>query len=280
MPALYDAIGAGYGTTRRADPDIADTLARHLALRDDADYLDLACGSGNYTAALAARGGRWSGLDVSTTMLEQARHKGAAVHWLHGDAAAPPFADSRFDGVLCTLAIHHFTSLDAPFAQAHRVLRQGGRFVIFTAFAEQMRHYWLGRYFPQMMARSIEKMPAQGVVQAALHAAGFTHIETQPYFVTPQLQDLFLYAAKQRPAMVLDAAVRANISSFATLCPADELAAGLDALRADLASGRWAGVPLDAPTLGDYAFVIAHRQRSVGRGGLTAQPPACARRTG
>lgn len=35
-----------------------------------------------------------------------------------------------------------------------------GAFVIFTALAEQMRHYWLCHYFPEMMARCIEKMPS------------------------------------------------------------------------------------------------------------------------
>ena len=51
--------------------------------------------------------------------------------------------------MLCTLAIHHFAALQPAFAQAHRVLRTDGRFVIFTAFAEQMHAYWLDRYFPR-----------------------------------------------------------------------------------------------------------------------------------
>ena len=245
--------------TRCADPGIAGTLARHLAMPARGHALDLACGTGNYTAALAARGGTWTGLDVSATMLAQARLAAAPVTWLCGDAAALPFADSRFDAVLCTLAIHHFAALDAAFAQVHRVLRRGGRFVVFTAFAEQMHHYWLGRYFPQMLQRSIAKMPAQAVVQGALRTAGFTQVRVQPYLVNAQLQDLFLYAGKQRPTMYLDAAVRANISSFAALCPPDELSAGLDALRVDLAHGRWAGAAPAGAAAGDYAYVIADK---------------------
>jgi SAM-dependent methyltransferase len=103
VPSLYDAIGAGVGTTPCADPGIADTLARHLALPQFGQGLDLACDTGNYGAAMASRGGRWSGLDLSATMLAQARRAAVGVDWLRGEAAALPFADRRFDAVRCTL---------------------------------------------------------------------------------------------------------------------------------------------------------------------------------
>jgi SAM-dependent methyltransferase len=258
MQALYDAIGTGYGRTRRADPGISASLASHLQLQPDGDYLDLACGSGNYTLALAARRGRWIGLDESATMLAQARQRASHVGWVRGDARALPLPDSCVDGVICTLALHHFGTLEAPLAELRRVLRPGGRLVVFTAFAEQMQHYWLAHYFPRMLADSAAKMLARAAVESALRGAGFARCELQPFHVDAGLQDLFLYAGKQRPALYLDAAVRANISSFATLCSADELAAGLAALRADLDSGSWAArVPQGNSADGDYAFVIA-----------------------
>ena len=76
------------------------------------------------------------------------------------------------------------------------------------------------------------------------------------------LRDLFLYAGKRRPELYLDPVVRANISSFAALCSPEELAAGLQGLRDDIASGslgevaeRYAGDD------GDYAYVIARKRR-------------------
>lgn len=79
--ALYDRIGVGYDTTRRADPYLTDRLAELLGVRADATYLDVACGTGNYTTALSGRGGRWFGVDRSGTMLATARTKGARVPW-------------------------------------------------------------------------------------------------------------------------------------------------------------------------------------------------------
>jgi hypothetical protein len=132
-----------------------------------------------------------------------------------------------------------------------------GRFVVFTAFPEQMRGYWLCHYFPEMMRRSIEQMPSRESVVAALQDAGFTIEEIVPFHVTDRLQDLFLYAGKERPRLYLDPLVRANIFSFAALCSPDELEAGLRALGDDLESGEFGRVAerYSSPD-GDYAFVV------------------------
>jgi predicted TPR repeat methyltransferase len=69
MPALYDRIGSSYARSRRADAAIAQTLADQLRLTPFGTYLDLGCGTGNYTVALGAMGGVWRGVDVSEVML-------------------------------------------------------------------------------------------------------------------------------------------------------------------------------------------------------------------
>lgn len=258
-PALYDAIGASYGATRRADRDILDELVKHVELRAGGDFLDLGCGTGNYTCALAAAGGRWHGVDASAEMLEQARSKDCQVSWMHAEAQSLPYKDDTFAGTICTLAIHHFTGLEAPFAEVARVLR-AGRFVLFTAFPEQMRSYWLCHYFPRMMEESIERMPRKATVLRALGVAGFSEPLVAPFAVGHGLQDLFLYSGKVRPQLYLNASVRSNISSFATLCPPKELEEGLERLRADIAENRFQGVAGQyANTAGDYAFVVAEK---------------------
>jgi len=259
MQSLYNSIGATYGTTRRADPGISNALAEYVGAERTASFLDLACGTGNYTCALAELGGHWSGIDSSSEMLEQAETKSQRVAWQHGNADALPYPDGTFSGVICTLAIHHFPSLDTPFSEVFRVL-SAGTLVVFTAFPEQMRNYWLCHYFPRMMARSIEKMPAKAAVVDALHGAGFTIQDIVTFHVTNELQDLFLYSGKGRPRFYLDSSVRANISSFATLCPATELEHGLNALRSDVEDNSFPSVAQHYfETAGDYAYVIAHK---------------------
>jgi len=257
VPALYDSLGTTYAASRRADHALVRSLAEFLRLSPSGSYLDVACGTGNYTVALSALGGRWSAVDVSEVMLAQARAKSNVVAWARSDASRLPFATSRFDGALCTLAIHHFGNLESPFAEVRRTLRSGS-FVIFTSLAEQMQHYWLCHYFPHMMARSIENMPSEAKVRDALSRAGFSSVAVRPFSVTRDLQDLFLYSGKHRPELYLDSAVRANISSFALLAAPAELETGLAQLAADIRSGAFASVKAQYNIgAGDYAYVVA-----------------------
>ena len=78
---LYDSIGQTYRTTRHADPEILNRLALLVGLRDDGRFIDLACGTGNYTVELAALGGVWHGVDISSTMLTQAAVRSTEVAW-------------------------------------------------------------------------------------------------------------------------------------------------------------------------------------------------------
>jgi SAM-dependent methyltransferase len=258
MPALYDLMGSSYARSRRADAAIAQALADQLSLTPFGAYLDLGCGTGNYTVALSAIGGVWRGVDVSEVMLAQARQKSRTIDWIQSNADALPFPDAVFQGAVCTLAIHHFPDLESPFREVRRTM-QGGAFVMFTGLAEQMRCYWLCHYFPEMMNRSIERMPSESTLRAALSRAGFGSVTVTPFFVTDELEDLFLYSGKHRPNLYLDPGVRANISSFANLTSSAELHDGLARLSADLQSGVFASVKAHyAKGDGDYVYVTAH----------------------
>jgi ubiquinone/menaquinone biosynthesis C-methylase UbiE len=257
MFATYDQLGSTYRTSRAADPGIVSKLRELLRVDFQGRYLDIGCGTGNYTAALAAIGGAWHGVDPSEVMLSQAKALSGQVRWHQASAGALPFADGVFDGAVCTNAIHHFDDLVRAFSEVRRVMR-AGRFVIFSGLAEQTGGYWLCHYFPQMMRRSVEITPSEAAIRSALDVAGFASTEVLPFFVTGELCDLFLYSGKDRPQLYLRNDVRANITSFAHLCPPDELARGLAQLSADIRSGTFGDIRARyRDDAGDYAYVVA-----------------------
>ena len=258
MTAVYDDIGRSYDGTRRADPQIGQALYRLMDPVVGARYLDLACGTGNYTVDLSERGLLISGVDVSQTMLAAAAAKSTDVIWLRASVDTLPFSDAAFAGVFCTLAIHHFDNLTGVFAAVQRVLSPQGRFVLLTGCADQMKNYWLNHYFPDAMSRSIEQMPARSEIETALVRAGFAETTAAPFFVTDELQDLFLYSGKSRPHLYLDPIIRSGISTFAKLTDPAELDVGLTGLRDDIESGQINDVIAEYDSSGgDYTFMTA-----------------------
>ena len=261
MPAIYDTIGEGYDRTRSADPGIVALLSDLLQAAPQARCLDVACGTGNYTAALAQRGGDWSAFDQSARMLDEARGKSRDIAWHQMDAAAIGFDDNSFDAATCTLAIHHFPDRQQAFNEIFRVLRPGARFVLFTAWPEQMRNYWISEYFPVMMDRACAQMPARDEVLSDLSRTGFSLQREQSWDITPDLEDLFLYCGKFRPERYLCSSIRRGISCFNNgMCPPAELETGLARLRADMDSGAVRQVQERcAATCGDYVFLACNR---------------------
>jgi SAM-dependent methyltransferase len=64
--------------------------------------LDVACGAGRHSIALARRGYDVAGVDLSTTFLDEARRRseGLSIEWHRGDMRELPWRE-RFDGALC-----------------------------------------------------------------------------------------------------------------------------------------------------------------------------------
>ncbi|MBV8391235.1 MAG: class I SAM-dependent methyltransferase, partial [Mucilaginibacter sp.] len=193
---LYDNIGKGYNSTRQADPYLAERLYDLLLPQKGALYIDIGCGTGNYTTALTSKGLAFYGIEPSEEMLKIARSGKNDVKWFIGTAENIPTEDALFDGAIATLTIHHWADLVKAFHEINRVLKPEATLVLFTATPSQMRGYWLNHYFPVMLERSIAQMPSLEVVVNALIDAGFMISNTEKYFITPDLQDHFLYSGK------------------------------------------------------------------------------------
>lgn len=98
--------------------------------------LDIACGTGNVTFALADRGYRVAGTDLSEAMLEvaraKARRKGRHIPFYHQDMRALELPE-QYDLAVCLYdSINYLLKLDdvcQAFHSAHKVLNPGGYYV-------------------------------------------------------------------------------------------------------------------------------------------------------
>lgn len=257
MDIKYDKIGTGYNSTRQADPYITERLFSHLQPQANRLYLDIGCGTGNYTISLADKGYSFIGVEPSGIMLNEAKSRNPGIVWLQGTAEQIPADDKSFDGIIGTLTIHHWTDLKKAFDEISRVLTENGRLVLFTSTSEQMKGYWLNHYFPKMLYSSIIQMPSLSDMQEAISQTKFEITGIEKYFIKDDLQDCFLYVGKNNPNRYFDEAVRNGISSFSSLANIDEVKKGLSELRNDMLSQAFDKIKDEyANDLGDYLFII------------------------
>jgi ubiquinone/menaquinone biosynthesis C-methylase UbiE len=114
---------------------------RAMALRIAADLppaarvLEVAPGPGYFAIELAKlTGARITGLDISRTFVEIARHNaaqaGVDISFRLGNASSMPFDDKTFDFIFCSAAFKNFADPVRALQEMHRVLDRGGRALI------------------------------------------------------------------------------------------------------------------------------------------------------
>ncbi len=110
-------------------------LVRALELEEDSIVLDVPCGQGNVTEAMARAvpRGRVIGLDLSNTMLRLARRRLDRAglldraNLIRANAQQLPLEDASVDAVSACAGLHLFPDPDGAIAEMRRVLRPGGR---------------------------------------------------------------------------------------------------------------------------------------------------------
>ncbi len=113
--------------------------------------LDVACGTGKLTAALAGAvgpDGLVVGVDLSPAMLDQARRalgELPAVEFRLGNALDLPVADGSFDAATIAFGMRNLSSFEAGFREMARVVRSGGRVVCLELSVPRPR--FMGRVY-------------------------------------------------------------------------------------------------------------------------------------
>jgi ubiquinone/menaquinone biosynthesis C-methylase UbiE len=102
--------------------------------------LDLACGPGILSAALAPQTEFMVGVDITPEMIRMARERcrKAGVcnaRFLEGPAEALPFPPATFDGVVTRLSIHHVPAPHEVLREVRRVLKPDGSLILADAIS-------------------------------------------------------------------------------------------------------------------------------------------------
>jgi len=132
QPARYDGVATWYDE-RLARPfaeRAADLLERLLGA-GEGRCLDVCCGTGLHTAALARLGWHVTGVDISADQLRLARDRtaGGQIELVQANAVQLPFADASFDAAVSLFSHTDVDDFTAILREALRVLRPGGSLI-------------------------------------------------------------------------------------------------------------------------------------------------------
>jgi len=151
VPPHYDLVNRIF--TLKLDERWRKMAAREILAENPAKVMDLCTGTGDLAlriAKVADDKTEITGYDYSQPMLDLARKKAAregktGIRFINGDAAEMPFPDDYFDSIGIAFAFRNLTFKNHDtqkfLKEIHRVLRQGGRFVIIES--SQPKYGWL-----------------------------------------------------------------------------------------------------------------------------------------
>ncbi|MBO3724664.1 methyltransferase domain-containing protein [Actinomyces bowdenii] len=176
---------AGAYASRGADPGWVSAVAGIVDLRG-LRVVDIGCGGGIYSTAMAQMGALVTGVDFSARMVSDARERarglGAGeVRFVQGDAACTGLPDGSADAVLLRALIHHVRSIPAVLAEARRLLIPGGILLIQDRTMEDVlapssaEHFrgWFFEIFPHLIDVEAGRRPGIEEVDRHLREAGF-----------------------------------------------------------------------------------------------------------
>jgi SAM-dependent methyltransferase len=147
------------------------------------NLLDVACGPGVVTAAIAPGAASVVAFDATDEMLEKAKSRCAKAGLLNvdfkcGDAENLPFEDAQFDGVVTRLAVHHFADPQRALNEMFRVLRRGGvAVVVDVVSSEDTDESDLQNAIERLRDPSHVRMLSASELNAFMARAGFQDVE-------------------------------------------------------------------------------------------------------
>lgn len=181
-----------------------DQFVRRVKPRTGEAILDMAGGTGDIAFRLHAKGAELTVADINPEMLavgmERAAKRGlTGLAWSEQNAEHLTLPDGAFDAYTIAFGIRNVTYIDKALAEAHRVLRHGGRFfclefstTLWPGFADlydAYSHHLVPRMGKALagdaesyryLIESIRRFPPMNEFEGMIRSAGFAQTKVEP----------------------------------------------------------------------------------------------------
>ncbi|NNC60591.1 MAG: class I SAM-dependent methyltransferase [Erythrobacter sp.] len=180
-----------------------DRFVRRVKPQPGEAILDMAGGTGDIAFRMAERGADVTVADINQEMLdvgvERAMERGlTGLVWSQQNAEALDYIDQQFDAYTIAFGIRNVTRIDLALAEAHRVLRHGGRFFCLEFSTtewpgfKELYDLYSHRLMPKLgkaiaddeesyryLAESIRRFPKPRAFEAMISDAGFANTRVE-----------------------------------------------------------------------------------------------------
>jgi ubiquinone/menaquinone biosynthesis C-methylase UbiE len=155
--------------------------------------LDVACGPGMLSCAIAQEAAYVTGIDLVPSMIEQARliqqkKKLSNMEWKMGDVTKLPFADASFSAVVTRFSFHHFLKPPMVLKEMVRVAKPKGKVAVVDVYTSSQAHSHLHNLLEKLRDDSHVKALALLELQTMLRDAGLLNLKTRFYRLEIELE--------------------------------------------------------------------------------------------
>lgn len=181
-----------------------DRFVARVKPRTGERVLDMAGGTGDIAFRMQAKGADVTVSDINPAMLEVGQQRAAkkgltGLAWSVQNAEALSFGDVTFDAYTIAFGIRNVTHIDRALAEAHRVLKRGGRFfclefstTLWPGFSDIYEVYShkivpkLGKMIAddedsyRYLIESIRRFPDMERFRGMIAGAGFVQAKAEP----------------------------------------------------------------------------------------------------
>jgi demethylmenaquinone methyltransferase/2-methoxy-6-polyprenyl-1,4-benzoquinol methylase len=164
-----------------------------LSFQGDEAVADLGGGTGHLAVHMARECREVYVVDESSHMLDKVPENGK-IRTVQADAGSTGFPDNTFDAVTLTDVLHHIKNHTLIIEEIRRILKPGGKFLIYDFDARTFRAKILSFFESVLFGFSRLHYRSRRDIEAMLTAAGFTRkslLDRGYYFIS-----LWIYSGK------------------------------------------------------------------------------------